>query len=171
MSPLPSCLNVNNFRPQRIALWLHARVNIHCTKKERGRERHGPGEENCSGWSGRVTSYLHCLAGLAVGLNLFTSVDWHSVGERSVSGRILEIRVSASKRAIFVMSLISWPIFILFVLSDRARWRLQNLYTKFSKLINYANLCKCIQNHQKNHTKMLLLLHFSTDFDLVCFIW
>ena len=28
-------------------------------------------------------------------------------------------------------SLISWPIFILFVLSDRARWRLQNLYTKF----------------------------------------
>ena len=43
-------------------------------------------------------------------------------------------------------SLISSPIFILFVLSDRARWRLQNLYTKFSKLINYANLCKCIQN-------------------------
>ena len=26
---------------------------------------------------------------------------------------------------------ISWPIFILFVLSDRARWGLQNLYTKF----------------------------------------
>ena len=46
-------------------------------------------------------------------------------------------------------SLISWPIFILFVLSDRARWRLLNLYTKFSKLINYANLCKCIQNHKK----------------------
>ena len=45
-------------------------------------------------------------------------------------------------------SLISWPIFILFVLSDRARWRLQNLYT-FSKLINYANLCKFIQNHKK----------------------
>ena len=51
-------------------------------------------------------------------------------------------------------SIISWPIFILFVLSDRARWRLQNLYTKFSKLINYANLCKCIQNHhKKNHQK------------------
>ena len=42
---------------------------------------------------------------------------------------------------------------------------------KFSKLINYANLCKCIQNLTKNHKKMLLLLHFSTDFDLVCFIW
>ena len=40
--------------------------------------------------------------------------------------------------------LISWPIFIPFV------WRLQNLYTKF---INYANLCKCIQNYQKNHQK------------------
>ena len=52
-------------------------------------------------------------------------------------------------------SLISWPIFILFVLSDRARWRLQNLYTKCLKLINYANLCKCIQNHtkKKNHKK------------------
>ena len=51
-------------------------------------------------------------------------------------------------------SLISWPIFILFVLTDRARWRLQNLYKIFSKLINYANLCKCIQNHKtKNHKK------------------
>ena len=48
--------------------------------------------------------------------------------------------------------LISWPTFILFVLSDRARWRLQNLYTKFWKFINYANLCKCIQN-KKNHKK------------------
>ena len=38
-------------------------------------------------------------------------------------------------------SLISWPIFILFVLSDRARWGLQNLYTEFQNFINYANLC------------------------------
>ena len=39
--------------------------------------------------------------------------------------------------------LISWPIFILFVLSDRARWRLQNLYTKFWNtliMLIYANL-------------------------------
>ena len=43
---------------------------------------------------------------------------------------------------------ISWPIFILFILSDRARWVLQNLYTKISKFINYANLCKFIQNHK-----------------------
>ena len=41
------------------------------------------------------------------------------------------------------ISLISWPIFILFVLSDRARWRLQNLYTKFWNsliMLIYANL-------------------------------
>ena len=40
-------------------------------------------------------------------------------------------------------SLISWLIFILFVLSDRARWRLQNLYTKFWNsliMLIYANL-------------------------------
>ena len=40
-------------------------------------------------------------------------------------------------------SLISWPIFILFVLSDRAKWRLQNLYTKFWNsliMLIYANL-------------------------------
>ena len=40
-------------------------------------------------------------------------------------------------------SLISWPIFIPFVLSDRARWRLQNLYTKFWNswiMLIYANL-------------------------------
>ena len=58
-------------------------------------------------------------------------------------------------------SLISLPIFILFVLSDRA----QNLYTKFQySLIMqiYANLFKI--------TKKCLELHFSTDFDLVCFI-
>ena len=38
-------------------------------------------------------------------------------------------------------SLISWPIFILFVLSDRARWRLK--YTKFWNsliMLIYANL-------------------------------
>ena len=46
-------------------------------------------------------------------------------------------------------SLISWPIFILFVLSDRARWGLQNLYKFFSQFNNYANLCKFIQNHKK----------------------
>ena len=42
-------------------------------------------------------------------------------------------------------SLISWPIFILFVLSDRARWGLQNLYTKFRNsiiMLIYANLFK-----------------------------
>ena len=49
---------------------------------------------------------------------------------------------SKNKKNCF-FSLISWPIFILFVLSDRARWRLQNLYTKFWNsliMLIYANL-------------------------------
>ena len=58
---------------------------------------------------------------------------------------------------------ISWPIFIRFVLSDRAWWGLQNFYTEF---INYANLCKFIQNQRK----MLLLFYFLADFNSVCFI-
>ena len=43
-------------------------------------------------------------------------------------------------------SVISWPILILFVLSDRAWCGLQYLYKEFLKFINYANLCKFIQN-------------------------
>ena len=39
-------------------------------------------------------------------------------------------------------SLISWPIFILFVLSDRARVEASKLVHKILKFINYANLCK-----------------------------
>ena len=45
-------------------------------------------------------------------------------------------------------SLISLPIFIMFVLSDRARWGLQNLYTKFRNsliMLIYANLFKITQ--------------------------
>ena len=62
-------------------------------------------------------------------------------------------------------SSISWPILILFVLSDRAWWELQNFYTE---LINYANLlCKFIQNQWK----MLLLFYFLAEFNSVCFIW
>ena len=62
-------------------------------------------------------------------------------------------------------SVISWPILILFVLSDRAWCGLQNFYTEFLKFINYANLCKFIQNQ----SKMLLLCHFLADFDSVLF--
>ena len=51
---------------------------------------------------------------------------------------------------------ISWPILILFVLSDRAWWGLQNFYTSILKFINYANLCKFIQNHRKNATSLFL---------------
>ena len=37
---------------------------------------------------------------------------------------------------------ISWPILILFVLSDRAWWGLQNFYTEFINYQIYANLFK-----------------------------
>ena len=53
-------------------------------------------------------------------------------------------------------SVISWPILFLFVLSDRAWCGLQNFYHRILKFINYANLCKFIQNQWK----MLLLCHF-----------
>ena len=72
-------------------------------------------------------------------------------------GNLCKFMQIYSKNKNCFFSLISWPIFILFVLSDRARWRLQNLYTKFSKFINYANLCKCIQNHYKNHQKCFFI--------------
>ena len=63
----------------------------------------------------------------------------------------MQIYSKNNKNCLF--SHISWPIFILFILSDRARWVLQNLYTKFrNSLIMqiYANLFK-ITN--KNHKK------------------
>ena len=61
---------------------------------------------------------------------------------------------------------ISWPIFILFVLSDRARWGLQDLYTKFRN-----SLIMQIYSKSQIKSQKMLLIHFSTDFDLVCFIW
>ena len=50
--------------------------------------------------------------------------------------------------------MLSWPILILFVLSDRAGWGLQNFYTKFwNSLIMqiYANLFQ-----KKNATSLFL---------------
>ena len=131
---------------------------------------------------------------------------------------VMQIYSKNNKNCFF--SLISLPIFILFVLSDRARWGLQNLYTEFQNSlimqIYATNLCKFIQNHKKylfficqlifiwllylvelslvrqasttefrnfapfvncnlckliqKEKKMLLLPHFLTDFDSVCFI-
>ena len=59
------------------------------------------------------------------------------------------VRVCVSVRAqnveICFFSVIYWPILILFVLSDRAWWRLQNFYTEFwNSLIMqiYANVFK-----------------------------
>ena len=63
-------------------------------------------------------------------------------------------------------SVISWPILILFVLSDRAWCGLQDFYTEFwNSLIMqiYANLFKI--------NEKMLLLYFLGDFDSVWFIW
>ena len=62
------------------------------------------------------------------------------------------MQIYSKNNKICFFSLISWPIFIPFVLSDRARWRLQNLYTKFRNsliMLIYANLFQ----KNKNHTK------------------
>ena len=64
--------------------------------------------------------------------------------------------------------LISWPIFILFVLSDR--WGLQNLYTKFqNSLIMQIYATIFMQIYSKS--QKMPVLHLSTDFYFVCFIW
>ena len=58
---------------------------------------------------------------------------------------------------------ISWPIFILFVLSDRARWGLQNLYTKFWNsliMLIYANLFKITNKITKNASSPSFLNRF-----------
>ena len=58
---------------------------------------------------------------------------------------------------------ISQRILILFVLSDRAWWGLQNLH-RIVKFINYANLCKFIQNQWK--MPPLLYSEITTDLHL-----
>ena len=55
---------------------------------------------------------------------------------------------------------------ILFGLSDRAWWGLQNLYTEFWNALIMQIYAYFIQKQQK-----MLLLYFTADFDSVCFIW
>ena len=57
---------------------------------------------------------------------------------------------------------ISWPILILFVLSDRA-WGLQNFYTEFLKLINYANLFKINEKCYFSISWPILILFVLSD--------
>ena len=59
---------------------------------------------------------------------------------------------------------ISQRILILFVLSDRAWWGLRKFYTDIVKFINYANLCKFIQNQWK--MPPLLYSEITTDLHL-----
>ena len=58
---------------------------------------------------------------------------------------------------------ISWPILILFVLSDRAWWGLQNFYTEFFKLINYANLFKINEKCYFSISWPILILFVLSD--------
>ena len=62
-------------------------------------------------------------------------------------------------------SVISWPILILFVLSDRAWCGLQNIYTEFWNSL----IMQIYSKSMKNATSFLC--HFLADFDSVCFIW
>ena len=48
---------------------------------------------------------------------------------------------------------ISWPIFILFVLSDRARWGLQDLYTKFRNSLIMQIMQIYSKSQIKSHKK------------------
>ena len=75
----------------------------------------------------------------------------------------MQIYSKSMKKCYF--SVISWPILILFGLSDRAWWGLQTFLHIILKLINYANLWIFIQKQRK-----MLLLYFTADFDSVCFI-
>ena len=61
---------------------------------------------------------------------------------------------------------ISWPILILFVLSDRAGWGLQNFYTEFwNSLIMqiYANLFKIIEKFYFSISWPILILFVLSD--------
>ena len=65
---------------------------------------------------------------------------------------------------------ISWPIFTLFILPDRARWVIHIPVHKFRNSLIMPWFRQIYSKSQIKSLKMLLL-HFSTDFDLVCFIW
>ena len=146
---------------------------------------------------------LFYLIGLGAGFKTSTArIFWNSL--------IMQIYANLFKiNQKCYFSVISWPILILFILSDRALVRaikdclhrilkFMQIYSKSMKNatslsflgrfwfclfyliglgagfktstqnfeINYANLCKFIQNQQK-----MLLLYFLGDFDSVWFIW
>ena len=72
-------------------------------------------------------------------------------------GNFMQIYSKNNKNCFF--SHISWPIFILFILSDRARWVLQNLYTKLRNsliMLSYANLFKITNKITKNASSSFL---------------
>ena len=68
--------------------------------------------------------------------------------------KFIQIYSKSMKKCYF--SVISWPILILFVLADRACCGASKLLHRILKFINYANLCKFIQNQWKNATSLFL---------------
>ena len=80
----------------------------------------------------------------------FVTIWWYLIvpAERSSWGdyETGSVRVCVSPCVkICFFSVISWPILILFVLSDRAWWGLQNFYTEF-----WISLCKFVQIYSKS---------------------
>ena len=98
----------------------------------------------------------HALSGTRTRDPLITSREHEPIHHSAPTLNLFKI----NEKCYF--SVISWPILILFVLSDRAWCGLQNFYTEF-----WNSLFMQIQNQWE----MLLLCHFLADLDSVCFIW
>ena len=69
----------------------------------------------------------------------------------------MQIYSKNNKNCLF---LISWPIFILFVLSDRARVEASKLVHKILKFINYANLCKFTEPRRDPVVQSAIIFYF-----------
>ena len=92
---------------------------------------------------GRFWFCLFYLIGLVVPAERSSLEDYETGSVRVCVCVRASVRVSGLEICFF--SVISWPILILFVLSDRAWWGLQNFYTEvWNSLIMqiYANLFK-----------------------------
>ena len=102
---------------------------------------------------GRFWFCLFYLIGLGGGFKTSTQNFWNSL--------IMQIYANLFKiNEKCYFSSISWPILILFVLSDRAGWGLQNFYTEFWNSL----IMQIYANFIQNQWEMLLLLYFLADF-------
>ena len=102
------------------------------------------------GWEGGAV--LYTWGGGSLGGDIMVHlIPFVVPAERSLLGRTMKrapyvcvcVRASVNEKCYF--SSISWPILILFVLSDRAGWGLQNFCTEF-----WNSLCKFMQIYSKS---------------------